>query len=314
MSAASPATETAGAGPDLSVEAERAVARRFMGGIQWQMIAQGLGQVSLWFTNWYLVLAGTVPLWGGFLIATFCACLAYLPSHEGQHGNLSGRRKGLRWLDSWVGHLTLITLATSHEVLRITHMKHHAFTNDPDGDVDILSSGEHWWQPALGVHRKVPEHIMARHLEDPAFVAALQKGVPVVKAYGLLQLVLVVFLPLETLLLWWLPRKIALSYLAVFFSWLPHHPARATGRYRDTRFWRIRLPRWLDQSMQTHVIHHLYPGIPHWKEPAAMEALRPFMIERGVPGATEIPDRVRFNALMADRGTVRDLDASRADR
>lgn len=52
--------------------------------------------------------------------------------------------------------------------------------------------------------------------------------------------------------------------------------------------------------MRTHVIHHMYPRVPHFDEPKAMEALKPFMIARGIPGADEIPERVRFNSLMSN--------------
>ena len=289
--------------PDLSSEAEREVARRFMGRIQWESIAIGVGQCLVWFANWGMVIAGTVPLWLGFLIATVCASLAYLPSHEGQHGNLSGRNRRWKWLDGLVGQISLIPLANSQEVLRVTHMKHHAYTNHPELDVDFNVRGTRWWHAALGVHRGYSggggKNVIKVHAErDPAFATGVTRGVPVLKGLRLIRLALVVVYPLETLFLWWLPEKIAVSYLGVFFSWLPHHPMQDMGRYRDTRFWRIRLPRYLDQSMQTHVIHHLYPGIPHWDEPKAMEALRPFMVARGVPGAEDIPAKVRFNPLM----------------
>ena len=290
-------------GPDLSIEAEREVARRFMGRIQWEAIAVGLGQCLAWFANWGLVLAGTIPLWLGFVVATVCAGLAYLPSHEGQHGNLSGRRKRWKWLDGVVGQISLIPLAQSQDVLRVTHLKHHAHTNDPELDVDYHTRGPRWRHAALGVHRGYAsgqQDVLAAHMErDPAFAAGLAKGTPVFKALRLTRIAMVVIWPLETLLLWWLPEKIAVSYLGVYFSWYPHHPMEDTGRYRDTRFWRIRLPRYLDQSMQTHVVHHMYPGIPHWDEPKAMEALRPFIVARGVRGAEDIPEKVRFNPLMS---------------
>ena len=287
---------------DLSIEAEREVARRFMGRIQWEAIAIGLGQCLVWFVTWGLVLTGVLPLLVGFVVATICCCLAYLPSHEGQHGNLSGRVKGRTWIDGLVGQISLIPLASSHEVLRVTHMKHHAHTNDPELDVDYNTKGTHWWHAALGVHRGYiggQEAMIRMHAErDPAFAAGLARGVPVFKGLRLIRLVMVVFFPLETLLLWWIPEKLAVSYLGVFFSWLPHHPMEETGRYKDTRFWRIRLPRYIDQSMQTHIIHHLYPGIPHWDEPKAMEALKPFIVAQGVRGAEDIPEKVRFNPLM----------------
>ena len=50
--------------------------------------------------------------------------------------------------------------------------------------------------------------------------------------------------------------------------------------------------------MQIHVMHHMYPNICHFDEPKAIEALLPFMIERGIPGADKIPNKVKFNSLI----------------
>jgi beta-carotene hydroxylase len=85
-------------------------------------------------------LNGIIDLWVGFLIASLCACFAYLPSHEAQHGNYSRGNPKLRWLDGFVGHITLITLMYPYHLLRVTHMKHHAYTNDPEKDPDYLNA------------------------------------------------------------------------------------------------------------------------------------------------------------------------------
>ena len=49
--------------------------------------------------------------------------------------------------------------------------------------------------------------------------------------------------------------------------------------------------------MQIHAMHHMYPKICHHDEPKAIEALRPFMIERGIPGADRIPKKIINNPL-----------------
>ena len=284
---------------DLSVKEERLVARQFMGRLQWEMIVVGLGQVVVWLLNWYFVFSETYDLLIGFVVALLCACFAYLPSHEGQHGNISGKQKEWRWIDSFIGHISLVPIAASFDVLKVTHMKHHAYTNNTQRDVDVNSSGDHWWNAAHGVHLGYPKKILRLHAEeDPKFAEGIRKGVTIIKLYLVIRLTLVLLFPLETLLLWWLPSKISASYLAVFFSWFPHHPNAREGRYLDTKFWTIPFPRYFCQSMQTHVIHHMYPNIPHWDEPKAMEALRPFMIERGIIGAEKIPKQVRFNPLI----------------
>ena len=39
-----------------------------------------------------------------FIVASFCACMAYLPSHEAQHGNYSRGDPKKRWIDALVVH------------------------------------------------------------------------------------------------------------------------------------------------------------------------------------------------------------------
>ena len=123
---------------EFSFAREKEIAKSFSKRFQWEMIAIGLGQVAVWLTLWPMVIYSIIPLWAGFLIATICACFAYLPSHEAQHGNYSRGNPKMKWLDGFVGHLTLITLAIPYHLLRVTHMKHHAYTNnsikDPDYD------------------------------------------------------------------------------------------------------------------------------------------------------------------------------------
>jgi beta-carotene hydroxylase len=125
---------------EFSFEKEKAIARSFSKRFQWEMILMGLGQATIWLSLWPLVLNGFLNLWVGFLIASLCACFAYLPSHEAQHGNYSRGNSKLRWLDGLVGHITLITLKFPYHMLRITHMKHHAYTNNPEKDPDYLNA------------------------------------------------------------------------------------------------------------------------------------------------------------------------------
>ena len=134
---------------DLSIEAEREVARTFMGRIEWEMILIGLGQFTTWIVTWMLVVQGIIPLLVGFAVALFTACNAYLPSHAGQHGHLSGGRKNLQWLDFWVGQISVIPLAQSHDALKATHLKHHAHTNDPDNDPDFFHGNAKSWLGAV---------------------------------------------------------------------------------------------------------------------------------------------------------------------
>jgi beta-carotene hydroxylase len=265
------------------------------------MILIGLGQTVIWLSLWPLVLNGIIDLWVGFLIASLCACFAYLPSHEAQHGNYSRGNPKLRWLDEFVGHITLITLIYPYHLLRVTHMKHHAYTNDPEKDPDYLNAHT---SSVLKVIKNVLDGSTVNYEKylkvfsaDKAFVNSFEKAIPIALLYRFILLVLVIMFPLETLLLWWLPAKIGTVYTTVFFSYFPHL-GTSTGRYQNTRFWTHWMPRYLNHSMQLHFVHHLHPGIGHYDEPKAIEALKPFLVARNVPGADQIPDRVSLNPLI----------------
>ncbi len=288
---------------DLSIEAERKLARTFMGRIEWEMILIGVLQFTTWIATWVLVIQGIIPLLVGFLIALFTACNAYLPSHAGQHGHLSGGRKNLQWLDYLVGQISVIPLAQSHEILKATHLKHHAHTNDPDMDPDFFhGNAKNWWEAAVNVNIAYNDEgpalrAIEKHQEnDPKFKEALEKGGSWAFLFYFAQIILAVLYPIETLLLWWIPKRVATSYLGIVFSYFPHSGLEK-GRYKDTRFWTNRVPRFLNHSMQIHTMHHMYPRICHYDEAKAIEALKPFMIERGMPGAEYIPEKLRWNPV-----------------
>ena len=288
---------------DLSIEAERKLARTFMGRIEWEMILIGVLQFTTWIASWVLVIQGIIPLLVGFLIALFTACNAYLPSHAGQHGHLSGGRKNLQWLDYLVGQISVIPLAQSHEILKATHLKHHAHTNDPDMDPDFFhGNAKNWWEAAVNVNIAYNDEgpalrAIEKHQEnDPKFKEALEKGGSWAFLFYFAQIILAVLYPIETLLLWWIPKRVATSYLGIVFSYFPHSGLEK-GRYKDTRFWTNRVPRFLNHSMQIHTMHHMYPRICHYDEAKAIEALKPFMIERGMPGAEHIPEKLRWNPV-----------------
>ena len=286
---------------EFSFEKEKTIAKSFSKRFQWEMVLIGIGQACIWLSLWPLIFNQIIPLWIGFIAATLCASMAYLPSHEAQHGNYSRGKPERRWIDSLVGHFTLITLMYPYEVLRVTHMKHHAYTNDSEKDPDFRTSNpKSLWDVILrvldGSSLDYGKYLEV-YADDNAFVAAMNRGTIVYLLYRSILLTLVIFFPFETLFLWWLPSKIGIVYTTIFFSWYPHQ-GTTLGRYKDTRFWAHWMPRYINHSMQLHVIHHLHPSIGHYSEPKAVEALKPFLIARGVPGAEEIPDRVSYNPLI----------------
>ena len=288
---------------EYSIEEERKLAKTFMGRIEWEMIVIGIGQCLIWFGLWFMVVQGAMALWLGCILSILSTSWSYLPSHAGQHGHLSGKNKNLEWLNPFVGQISLIPLAQSHHVLKALHLKHHAHTNDPDRDPDYAhGQAKNWFQAALKVHNETGEKVLEvvdRLLEeDPKLAETISQGETASFIFFFAQMIMAVLYPLETLLLWWVPRKLVVSYLGIVFSFEPHNNL-PVGRYKDTKFWTNGLPRFINHSMQIHVMHHMYPRICHFDEPKAIEALKPFMIARGIPGAEKIPERLRFNPTLS---------------
>ena len=81
-------------------------------------------------------------------------------------------------------------------------------------------------------------------------------------------------------------------------DWVKMEIRNPKGRYKDTRFWSNGIPRFLNHSMQIHAMHHMYPNINHFDEPMAIEALKPFMLEREMPNTKNLPKKVRLNSLI----------------
>ena len=288
---------------NFSLDKEREVARAFMGRMEWEHIVIGLGQFCVWLATWILVLSHVIPVWSGCVIATISTAFAYLPSHAGQHGHFSGKHGHFTWLNALVSQISLIPLAQSHDILKATHMKHHAQTNDPKRDPDYYHTHvDNWLQAAVKIQLQTGDGKFRDMLktfaeEDAGFSRALGRGTVVSTIFLISQMVIVVIYPIETLLLWWIPRKLATSYLGVTFSHAPHKNL-SVGRYKDTRFWSNIFPRYLNHSMQIHAMHHMYPKICHFDEPKAIQALKPFMVARGMPGVELLPDRVIRNPLV----------------
>ena len=142
------------------------------------------------------------------------------------------------------------------------------------------------FKSALAVHLQTGDrderlnNMLERWMEsEPQFKEATERGGMVLFGFYILQIVAAINFPLETLFLWWLPRKFAVSYLGVIFSHMPHRDL-PVGRHADTRFWTNGLIRFFNHSMQIHAMHHMYPKICHHDEPKAIEAIRPFMIAK----------------------------------
>ncbi|MEL6385853.1 MAG: fatty acid desaturase [Pseudomonadota bacterium] len=281
--------------PDLSrlsdadlMRLEREIAREHMGHFPYFAVFWGFSNLAVWLALWPLVFTGLVPLWLGFIVATLCVTLSYLPSHEAQHDIIARPGERLRWLNEALGHLSIVPLMLPYRVAKLTHLEHHKHTNDPmlDPDYSVTASGP-WsaiWtsirnrQPRVDGGLKAYRGTLQRIGRDDVILDAV---VYEIVFFGALFALAWTGHAVEAALLWWLPRHIGLTYIQYYLSWAPHHPGNETGRYRNTRSFRALLGNIGSLGMQYHVVHHLHPRIPLCRNPAAYWALKPVLEARG---------------------------------
>ncbi|MDA8892094.1 fatty acid desaturase [Hyphomicrobiales bacterium] len=268
---------------DLAEE-ERLIAGKFKGKTPWIMIAWWFLNLSVWLSLWPLTIAGSISIWSSFFIASICACLCYLPSHEAQHENIGKKGSSFFWLNELIGYTSLFIIALPYRLAKATHLLHHTFTNNPTKDPDYGVKGKSlldalWINLFVNRQKDTP---YLEFLEDSSEKKKILFEALVTRISHWLILVSFAWAGygVEVLAIWWLPRLLGSSYLQMTLSWAPHHPMEEQGRYRDTRGFKAPIGTILTSGMEYHIIHHLHPSIPLNLNPQAYRALKPILEKR----------------------------------
>ena len=107
------------------IKQEQEIARKYLFNDTWIYVFWGIANFLIWLSLWPLAIMNILPLWIILIIACLNACLAYLPSHEAQHGNIIKRSSPYFWINELVGYISVIPLLSGYRILRETHMLHH---------------------------------------------------------------------------------------------------------------------------------------------------------------------------------------------
>lgn len=284
-----------------NVRAENLVAAKYWGGIQYRIVVTFALFAVCWVGVIVLGVNGTLPLWQGLFLNSIFASTFYMPMHEAAHKNIWGKVARGRWVEEAIGTLSSIPTGINFSSHRASHMRHHAFTNDPHRDPDHFTDGRLRELPVkfygmTMLYSFLPFFALIPPLRIllPAPLKAVLRDSNGVKKEGKAQLrfwllttvVLVAsFISgygVEALLLWWLPARIQLCWLIFIFAWYPHHPANETSRYRHTRVAVFRGSGLLIRGHDHHAMHHLFPRVPHYKLKALWSELAKDMVPRGV--------------------------------
>jgi beta-carotene hydroxylase len=277
---------------------ELAVVRRLSGGFGWPTVLLAIALTCIEAGMITLLVVGIVPIGIGFVLTSFVAYAWYTVHHDATHKAISGRNPRWRWIEVSCGTLAGFAMQLEFSSYARNHLRHHAHTNTP-GDPDLAVKGPLWAMPikwavapvfmtigALPGGQRIVQRVIAKlgvplpdSERDRADFARMRRLTQV----GLV--ILVATIPLgwfwPAFYLWWLPTRVGVFYLMVFFQWLPHFPFDRTDRFGATRINRFPGSTWVLLQQDRHLIHHLYPQIPWYRYRAAFRELRPLLEENG---------------------------------
>jgi len=231
--------------------------------IAWPTLVLFLGAFVLWIATLATSLAGTLPSWLAVITAFVAIYCLYMAMHEASHGSLAKDRR----FNAFVGNLASIPFMGAFPLYRHAHRRHHSHTNSAQDDPDFWSGGRplllRWLTQDLRyVHIY---HNSSRHFS------------PVEKVQNVVQpalclvamIALAVFGSWQTLLFAWiLPWRLAITWLAFSFNYLPHTPhdiEQSRNRFAATSCRRPRWLKWILLFQNYHIIHHLYPTAPFYR-------------------------------------------------
>lgn len=283
------------------VKAESLVAARYWGEVQYRMIVTFGVFVACWVGVVVLGFRGIIPLWAGLLLNSVFASTFYMPMHEAAHKNIMGKATRGRWIEEAIGRLSSVPTGIDFTSHRASHMRHHAFTNDPARDPDHFTDGRLSELPLkfygmTMLYAFLPFFALIKPLRvvlPPVLREKLEtrdgskaEGKAQIRYWLLSTLALVTFVVtghgLAALCLWWIPARVQMCWLMFIFAWYPHHPAGQTSRYRHTRVAVFRGSGLLIRGHDYHAIHHLYPRVPHYRLKAVWNEMSDELVGRGV--------------------------------
>ncbi len=266
------------------------IARSHESAIAWPTVIMALVCVVGFWAVAYGAATGALALWWAMPLNIFLAYSCYTPVHEATHRNITTSGHRHAWLNNVVGNLSASPLFGSFHLHQLTHLAHHAHTNNPAKDPDQWMVSHNAWSllwrsfTVAGVHLGLGVKL-ARTRADGRW--RLGNAI----AYTLLAVGAAVWLAVQynttaVLLTTFASALLASALLAIVFDWLPHHPHVSQDRWQHTRVVTFvpGVQSMLDHLLygQTyHLVHHLYPRVPFYRYKAVFGKLRGFFDSNG---------------------------------
>lgn len=247
--------------------------------IAWPTVAMMIVCLSVFFSTVVLAVMGSMPLWVGALINGLIGYLIFSVIHDSIHRSVSSNQR----LNDALGQFSLLAFSpmVSLGLFRWGHIQHHVHAsskNDPDR---WCFEGPKWLLPVRWMFidawyfsfvLRSRNATAYKHLKPTLVMMAVTLtafGVLTYLGYGW-----------EVLFLWFIPTRITSLTLGFAFFWLPHEPHDTPQSENFTRATTIRKGwEWLLspvlQYQNFHLIHHLFPRTPFFRNGEMWALLEP---------------------------------------
>lgn len=239
-----------------------------------------------------LGVTGAWPLWACTPILALVSYAHYTLVHESIHGNVVSSPKSAAWVNTLVGWIGALGMGAGWPALQRTHVLHHSHTNT-ERDPDIAVKGTFvqllakWavMVPMSLVPMAALRFINAERYKrlgailSPAEIA--QVSAVTLFTLALLAAAIATGHAADWLMLWFLPTRLGILILNIFFQWLPHHPFDRTERYLNTRISLWAGGTFLLLQQNLHLMHHLWPSVPFYNYARLFRRLRPVLAAEG---------------------------------
>lgn len=234
----------------------------------WPTIILMLACLGTVYASWALVLMDVVPVWMGCVMN--CVAMYYLfsPIHDAIHRSMTQSNR-LNDFFMWFILLPIVPFSNGR-LLRVMHMQHHRFANDPERDPD------HWTMTApfkmFWIWFLWDFYYLIFYLRRKEYFKEIDAGNPVRDTAWVWSLAFFIgfFYPQEVIFLWFVPSRLMAWLIAAVFMYLPHWPhdiEHADAPYQATHlragFEWLLTPLLCWQNY--HLVHHLYPTVPFYR-------------------------------------------------
>lgn len=276
----------------ISLVDEKRIARELSPAVAWPTLALALILPTSFAAIVALGFARALPLWICTPLLALVSYAHYTLVHEAVHGNVVSKPRGLAWINTLVGWIGALGLGLGWPLLQRTHVLHHSHTNT-ERDPDIVVKGT-LLQLVVKWVRMFPTAIIPifmlryidrsryRNLEGVLSTAEIwQSSLVALGSLTLLAAAIFTGHAIDWLCLWFLPTRLGILILNIFFQWLPHHPFDRTDRYHNTRISLWFGGTFLTLQQNLHLMHHLWPSVPFYNYARLYHALRPVLVAEG---------------------------------